>query len=113
MDFEPGSRARALEQVSEQEHRYSTLCDDTAERRERCEEATAALQALLEKVKSFEEWLEKMEEALEQRKKEKRPIGTLQTVLEEHYVRIMCLFVSVCLFVYSVCSSTCCSFISS
>lgn len=84
--FEADSRTKILDLVSDYERRYGSLCDETAEQRERCEEATAALQSLMEKVKKFEEWLEKMEEALEQKKKEKHPIGTLQTVLDEHYV---------------------------
>lgn len=84
--FEAGSKTKVLDWVSEYEDRYASLCNETAEQKERCEEATAALQRLMEKVEKFEEWVGKMEEALEQRKKEKRPIGTLQTVLDEHYV---------------------------
>lgn len=86
-DFEADSRARILTWASDHEHRYTCLCEDTAERKERCEEAMAALQTYMEPLNRFDEWLGKMEEALEQRrKKEKQPISTLQTVLEEHYV---------------------------
>ena len=89
-DFEPTSHSRIMEWVSDHRQRYAVLCEGTAERRERCEEATAALQDLMGKINGFEEWLGKMEDALEEKKKEKRPIGTLQTVLDEHYVSPCC-----------------------
>ena len=85
-DFEEDSRTRILTWASDHERRYMRLCEETAERKERCEEATAALQTYMEPINKFDEWLEKMEKMLEERKKEKQPISTLQTVLEEHYV---------------------------
>lgn len=95
-DFDSGSSPKIMDWVSGYEGRYSTLCEETVERRERCEDATAALQTLMAKVQDFEEWVGQMEEALAQRKKEKRPIGTLQTVLDEHYVSLSVVCLSVC-----------------
>ncbi len=111
---EAQSGARVLARVEERERRYVYLCEEVEERKEKCEEAISLLQVLMKKVswkknllflkkncvvtriidydviqvKAFEEWLGKMEEALKKRKKEKRPIGTLQTELEEHYVGV-------------------------
>ncbi len=84
--FEADSGTRLLERASDQECRYRELSEETTERRERCEEATAALQTLMDRLGRFQAWLGTVEAALEERRKEKKPIGTLQTVLEEHYV---------------------------
>ena len=86
---ESHSGTKVLDRVSDRETRYMYLCDVVEERKEMCEEAISALQGLTKKIGVFEEWLGKMEEALEKRKKEKRPIGTLQTELEEHYVCVV------------------------
>ena len=89
-DFEATSHSKIMAWVSDFNQRYASLGEGVAERRERCEEATAALQDLMGRIGKFEAWLERMEAALEERKKEKRPIGTLQTVLDEHYVSVGC-----------------------
>ena len=88
-DCESGSGTKIQDRASDHEKRYTYLCEETAERKEICEEAISNLQALLGKIKVFEDWLTGVEETLEERKKEKRPIGTLQTELDEHYVCIV------------------------
>ena len=85
-ECESGSGTKILDQVSDHEQRYASVCEETAERMERCEEATAALQELVQKIGAFEKWVGEVKETLEEKKKEKRPIGTLQTELDEHYV---------------------------
>ena len=83
------SESKIQDQVSDQESRYNAMFEDTEERRERCEQAMAEMQKLLVEVKTFEAWVEKVGKILEKRREEKRPIGTLQTELDEHYVGYM------------------------
>ena len=80
------SESKLQDHVQDQERRYNTMFEDTEERVERCEEAIAGMQKLMVEVKKFEEWLKKMEEALKKKCEEKKPIGTLQTEIDEHYV---------------------------
>ena len=80
------SEAQIRQQVSELEQRFNAMFEDTEERIECCEQAKAGLQKLLKEIRKFEEWVDQMEEVLEKKKQVKRPIGTLQTEMDEHYV---------------------------
>lgn len=80
------SESKIQDLVCEQEKRYNSMFEDTEERKEKCEQAMADMQKLMVKVKKFEGWVEEVNAVLEKRKAEMKPIGTLQTVLDEHYV---------------------------
>lgn len=45
-----------------------------------------ACKAFQEKMEKFAVWLLRMEEKVSERQKAKRPIGTIGTELEDHYV---------------------------
>ncbi len=90
------SEARIREQVAEMERRFNSMFEDTEERIERCEMAKAAMQKLLKEIKKFEEWVGEMEETLKKRAAVKKPIGTVQTELDEHFVSERCTVLGYC-----------------
>jgi len=82
------SEARIRQQGVEMERRFHSMFEETEEKIEQCEQAMAGMQQLLKDVKKFEEWVGQVEAGLAKRKEVKRPIGTLQTEIDEHYVSL-------------------------
>ena len=74
--------------VNELDSRYTDMNQCLLERQERCEEALAAMQAFQKKVDAFVSWLEVEEKKLEDHKQTKKPIGTIQSELENFYVSL-------------------------
>ena len=72
--------------MDELDSRYTDINQRSLERQERCEEALAAMQAFQKKVDAFVKWLEEEEKRLEVHKADKKPIGTIQSELENFYV---------------------------
>ena len=90
------SRAWIRQQMAEMEGRFKSMFEETEKKIKQCEQAKAGMQKLLKEVKKFEEWVEQVEAAFEKRKEVKRPIGTVQTEIDEHYVSLVLRYVYIC-----------------
>ena len=74
----------------------NSIFEKTEEKIEQCEQAKAGMQKFLKEVKKFEEWVEQVEARLEKKKEVKRPIGTVQTEINEHYVSLVQRYIHIC-----------------
>ena len=83
------SEARIMQQVVKMEGRFNSMFEEMEKKIKQCEQAKAGMQKLLKEVKKFEEWVEQAEAGLEKRKEVKRPIGAVQTEIDEHYVSLV------------------------
>ena len=74
----------------------NSIFEKTEEKIEQCEQAKAGMLKFLKEVKKFEEWVEQVEARLEKKKEVKRPIGTVQTEINEHYVSLVQRYIHIC-----------------
>ena len=81
-----GSGSDIQNRYGDLESWFMELCQQSVERRELCEEALSAMQDFQKKVDKFTLWLEEMERSLADKRAEKKPVGSIQTELEEFYV---------------------------
>ena len=94
------SHAQLTDRIQELDSRYSDINQRSLEWQERCEEALAAMQDFQKKVDKFVEWLEGEEKRLEVHRQTKKPIGSIQTELENFYVSELHVHVHVHVHVY-------------
>ena len=82
------SLTQLTDRVNDLDSRYTDINQRSLERQERCEEALAAMQAFQKRVDAFVSWLEVEEKRLEEHKNTKKPIGIIQSELENFYVSL-------------------------
>ena len=83
------SLTQLTERIDKLDSHYADINQQSLERQERCEEALAAMQAFQKKVDPFVSWLQSEEKKLEEHKKTKKPIGIIQSELENFYVSFL------------------------